>query len=344
MEFYFSSSSQHLKRSHEINQVLSSFQKNKVDVILLKGSYLTEKCYTNPALRPMCDIDLLVRKEQLTKAIHALESLNYVPNKKYNIETYTSFSRHIPSYIKDNNTPIEVHWTIQKFDGGYQIELEAIWERANNTNIYGSECLEMNVEEFLSHLCIHIAEDMFSQKILHLYDVFLVLQKEEFDWNKFLKTVREWKAEKAVLCCLILLKNYFNSEIPDNILNELQTDDFSLDAISTILSKLVFRNLTATSDEGNLNRVVSTFTGKTILQRMQYIIDTHFTRNRISFYYGNNPNSKKYYYYCLRKAKELIKNYSKSCLELYLTKKKSKKALIDAYNCSTKQLEDYFKS
>ncbi len=49
----------------ELGKVLETVRKAGLQVIVLKGAVLAEKIYGNLALRPMMDVDLLVKKEDL---------------------------------------------------------------------------------------------------------------------------------------------------------------------------------------------------------------------------------------------------------------------------------------
>ena len=78
-------------------QILEAFQNNGIRVMFLKGLSLIELLYKNPALRPCSDIDLLILKEDLPKAIDVLENLGYtLPGNMYPIEFYTKYHSVIP--------------------------------------------------------------------------------------------------------------------------------------------------------------------------------------------------------------------------------------------------------
>ena len=47
----------------ELSNVLNAFREKQIEVIVLKGAALAETVYPNRALRPMSDIDLLVKRE-----------------------------------------------------------------------------------------------------------------------------------------------------------------------------------------------------------------------------------------------------------------------------------------
>jgi len=82
----------------------------KIEYLLLKGAALAQTIYPDPALRPMCDIDLLVKSDQASQAQDVLINSGFMGGKKY--KNYLSGHHHLPGLIKSfNQIPvmIELH-------------------------------------------------------------------------------------------------------------------------------------------------------------------------------------------------------------------------------------------
>ena len=64
-----------VSNTYKISEV---FNKNKIEFVLLKGSYLTNFIYENRSLRPINDIDILVSSKDFNKAEDLLsKDLNF---------------------------------------------------------------------------------------------------------------------------------------------------------------------------------------------------------------------------------------------------------------------------
>jgi hypothetical protein len=63
----------------EAGTVLGSLAANQVDSIVLKGAAFLSCVYPDPGLRPVRDIDLLVRQQQLPSVIAVLQDCGYRP-------------------------------------------------------------------------------------------------------------------------------------------------------------------------------------------------------------------------------------------------------------------------
>jgi hypothetical protein len=70
-------------RYDELSKILIAFNDAGIDVIVLKGAFLAETVYKNIGLRPMSDLDLLIKKGDLQKAEKELVQLRYVPATIY---------------------------------------------------------------------------------------------------------------------------------------------------------------------------------------------------------------------------------------------------------------------
>ena len=71
------------------------------------------------------------------------------------------------------------------------------------------------------YLAYAIAEDGFSNKILHLYDIYLIINKENIDWDYLIKQTTKRKTIKPLLCVLLQLEQNFSLVYDYPIIKEL---------------------------------------------------------------------------------------------------------------------------
>ena len=67
-------------RRNEGNKILNAFEVNGIDCVPLKG-WILQDMYPNPAMRYMCDLDILFKPEQSADVQRVLEALDYVPQE-----------------------------------------------------------------------------------------------------------------------------------------------------------------------------------------------------------------------------------------------------------------------
>ena len=73
------SAAKSLRLYRQLTEVLGVLGGAGIDVIVLKGAYLAQAIYKDLALRPMADVDLLVRKADLERTEAILAAMGYVP-------------------------------------------------------------------------------------------------------------------------------------------------------------------------------------------------------------------------------------------------------------------------
>jgi len=61
----------------QLREIIEGFQEEGVRVLVLRGPALAFSLYPDPAMRPSCDLDLLVLPEQVVQARGILEDLGY---------------------------------------------------------------------------------------------------------------------------------------------------------------------------------------------------------------------------------------------------------------------------
>ena len=110
------------RSEYELSQICEVLEDAEIAHIPLKGSVIREY-YPEPWLRTSCDIDILVREENLENAVAALVTkLNYVADKKRN---YHDISLTSPSGIH-----LELHFSIKENVASLDKMLDKVWEYA----------------------------------------------------------------------------------------------------------------------------------------------------------------------------------------------------------------------
>ena len=105
-----------LVRRNEGIKILNAFEVNGIDCVPLKG-WVMQDMYPNPAMRYMCDLDILFKEEQSDDVQRVLVSLDYVPQE---------LGGNPEVYFKKPIMNIEMHKRIYRDDTGH---FDTTWER-----------------------------------------------------------------------------------------------------------------------------------------------------------------------------------------------------------------------
>jgi hypothetical protein len=202
-ESYLSTAASNVRHYHDLAKVLGMLKEEGISVIVLKGAHLAEIVYGNIGLRPMCDVDLLVRKDDLSMAQTRLIEAGYYPF--------------------NSRLPLDIHWSIEhNIVPPLPIDIKGIWERAEVARIAGVEVLVLSPEDLLLHLCIHLSfHHLFEYAgVRSLCDITETIRHYEgrIDWNVIRDRAKTWRANHAVELSLLLARELLDADIPETVL------------------------------------------------------------------------------------------------------------------------------
>lgn len=181
-------------RFNELKHLLGALSAQKVDAIMLKGVSLAERVYGNIALRPMVDLDLLVRREDVRPALAVLHDAGYLAGEtEIAPDAALEFENEI--LLRQRDRPdwvIELHWSL--FDSPYyQAHLadDALWAAAEPMMVDGVSTHALSPEHELLHLCGHLVLHHRGAGLLWWNDIaeLIACHAGRLDWDRLLSEV-----------------------------------------------------------------------------------------------------------------------------------------------------------
>ena len=143
-------------RCQAVGEILRAFADARIEVLLVKGSALAALAYSEPGLRPMRDVDLLVGAADAAWAEAVLFDLGYAHEPGHDIppDYY-----HLPPAVKTVAglpVAIELHRNLLPLHPQYpRWPLERSLETAAELTIDGVPARTLCVEEMLVHVYLH---------------------------------------------------------------------------------------------------------------------------------------------------------------------------------------------
>jgi hypothetical protein len=222
---YYGNAGRNLLLLRDLEDVLSHLTAEGLPVILLKGAALAQAVYRNFSVRPMGDVDLLVRREKdLPTALRVLAALGYdeiVPPQL----TYTNqLMLRKPGRVE---IPIEVHWSL--FTSLYQhaLTMNWFWQTTLPVDIGDASARILGPEAQLLYLCGHILLPHGRERgprLLWLHDVAEVIARyrERIDWEQVLAQAQAHYLVLPVQQVLARVGEEWNAPIPPVTLERLR--------------------------------------------------------------------------------------------------------------------------
>lgn len=231
---YYKNAARNTLRYDELSKILIAFKDVRIDVIVLKGAFLAETVYKNIGLRPMSDIDILVRREDLQKVKKELVQLGYagiIYPTKWHEKLYTQWQTELKEEIQfnkhDKNVRIDVHWNVQPPVIPFQIDINKFWENAQPVKIAGVETLMLVPEDLIQHLCLHLHKHINSGAIPFRWycDIAEVIRHYEgkINWKYLVQSSKNYGIEEPIYQSLYLVNKYFGAFVPMDVLKDFKT-------------------------------------------------------------------------------------------------------------------------
>lgn len=210
----------------ELERAIAKLADAEIPVIPLKGAALIDTLYGNAALRPMLDLDMLVRQEQAQHATDLLVQLGYTPAV---VEPHKGALLDYENEIMLVKTSgpqflLELHWSL--IDSPYyqrQIDMRWFWETARGARVGRTATHVLGIEAMLLHLCAHCALHHSGQGLLWLHDIAALLHANQasIEWERVLERARSFGLLLSLGAVLPTVIEHWRAPAPAAFLSEL---------------------------------------------------------------------------------------------------------------------------
>ena len=219
----------HMER--QLQEIIEAIREQDVQVLVLRGPALAFSLYPDAAMRPSCDLDLLVIPEQVVQARDIMESLGYRCLAK-RFETARDFFREecfIHQNDQDHKVPIDLHWVHWElhpiFNGSGGVDIRDLFQRAWKVETPTLAFETLDPVDYLIHSAIHsIMIHRNEIRFSWIYDTVLLAQHLQVpdDWETLQTRSVAWKARLSLEQCLRMAQVWAGLELPKGF------DDFSI--------------------------------------------------------------------------------------------------------------------
>jgi hypothetical protein len=200
---YYTNLAHNLLLFDHAQSLMEGARQGSAPLILLKGVSFAGWLYPSPALRPMGDLDLLVRAQDLRYVRRLAEKMGY---QRHDATDHAVSLRH-----RQSGTYLELHTSLTSCPDYMGIKTESLFERSKSTSHLNARTL--SVEDHLLHLCLHgCFQHGFRQTAVNALDTYLLSLRADFDWKQFIERASAPRLAPIVYGGLSLSHHVFPSE------------------------------------------------------------------------------------------------------------------------------------
>jgi hypothetical protein len=223
---YLDSSRRNLFLVSRLVRLLDLFQSADIPVIPLKGLVLAEALYGDVALRQFDDLDLLVRKKDISRAVQLLQAHGYTLNSALSwapMETLVDSNCEL-AFRRECGTKVDLHWEIAPRDSPFWFDSDILWSSLRSVRIAGRVVQSPSSECLLVFLCMHGAGHLWF-RLQWVCDVARLIEiSPEMNWSRVFELAGLDGGEHVVLLGLLVAHDLLHAPLPAEILKRASED------------------------------------------------------------------------------------------------------------------------
>lgn len=208
---YYSSIARNTIFLNELARIVPAFGENGIKPILLKGiAFIASGLYPQPGLRPLADIDLLIPRENLPRALEILSGLGYrykpfphfppgfASAPQYSLQLTRNRLSPFPIYV-------DLHLDISSHQRFMPAPHKKLWHRSEPCMFDLHSYRIPSTEDAILISAIHLANHRFRFSYIWLLDVLYLIRWKNPRIPDLIHRAREWKCTYPLLFTLSLL-------------------------------------------------------------------------------------------------------------------------------------------
>ena len=184
-----------LRALHSIDAVLRGLG---VHFVLLKGASLLGFLYPEIQLRPMTDLDLLIRKKDWPQVAAALRERGYrLPTEEQESFYGETWYHQLVETPEFPSCYVEFHWNIESEERS-RIDPEELRARAVPCIVDGAPFFRLSDDDLLLHLAVHLAHHHEQPSLHWVEDICRLLEKGTLDWAAIEARAGAWRVRNCL--------------------------------------------------------------------------------------------------------------------------------------------------
>lgn len=215
----------------DLRVVVDALDDAGIPALPFKGPALSQSAYGDPALRPFRDIDLLLPRGELSRAVDRLQSEGYdwldgVPRLDDAAVLGGPYTPPLASEFRlhEGSTTVELRWQVGEPSRPLDLTFEELWARRGSIQLAGRETPSLSVEDRLLVLAHHGVKHRWD-RLKWVCDVAASVRPAgAIDWPVLLERARKARARRKLSVSLLLAEGLLDAPVPAWVSDEVGAD------------------------------------------------------------------------------------------------------------------------
>lgn len=206
-------------------EVVGALSAAGISVMPLKGLALARRYYGDVALRPMTDMDLLVRQQDVPHAASVLRRLGYHAAEGMGSPSgFYSFASAVVVYARKQALSVEVHWELfGRYAYRPSLPASAVWGRSLEISLFDQTVRYLHPRDEIWYLSVHAVIEHRMERLIWLVDIAELVRSlpADWDWRRFTEETSAAGVALPVAAALAYCSAHLRLALPTDALERL---------------------------------------------------------------------------------------------------------------------------
>jgi len=184
-------------RVNRVEPVLARLQAEGIPFLVLKGAALNAVLYPEPGMRPMVDVDVLIRPDDAARAHAALTATGCTPGPDLVRDDFFPRYHYEREYLTSHPPPVKIDLHVRPFRPlryARTVPDDALWDSPSTARFGDLDVWIPNAENMLIHLAVHAACHGL-RELRWQYDIKCWIDRcgGDIDWERISDKCHQWR-------------------------------------------------------------------------------------------------------------------------------------------------------
>lgn len=224
---FLKNSALNLFLSHQLLQLLRLFEAQDIKAVSFKGPVLAEYLFGDINYRTFADLDILIGKEDLEKAVLLLRSAGFRFDIDLHLKQYLQLARtgyHAGLIKEQHSFLVELHW---EMSGRYlprEMGLRDVQSRLRQARFLDQEIVSLAPPDLLVYLCIHGSRHYWLQLDFIICVAELLRKEKDLNWDLAYREADRFGARRMLLLGCHLAREVLGAELNTMVAVKIEDD------------------------------------------------------------------------------------------------------------------------
>jgi hypothetical protein len=205
--------------------VVALLGKAGIPTLALKGAVVANRNYPHMSMRPMGDLDLMIRPDEVQRALGLLEAAGWrcAPLRPRDRADLAIGNAVALAHPRSPDVEIDLHWRLLKRYFSDEADAD-LWRRAVPFEIGGATALAPSPADLLLHTCAHGANFTRPPPLRWIADAAMILRGGEVEWEHLLVQSARYRLGLPLGIALGYLAGKMKLAVPATVLEALERE------------------------------------------------------------------------------------------------------------------------